>query len=105
MCVCVYVCSLFTTLPFCLLFVPDSFLHFFSLHFNTEDGHLSQLAGAVWEAFHHSRSNEVPLVQTATLASLPPVLPALPSSHLQQAAQELTTLLLDPSSLPSLRLV
>ncbi|XP_063875332.1 MMS19 nucleotide excision repair protein homolog isoform X1 [Scylla paramamosain] len=73
-------------------------------HLLLEDGHLSQLAGPVWEAFHHGlSSDEGPQVQTATLASLPPVFPALPSSHLQQAAQELTALLLDPSSSPSLR--
>ncbi|XP_045134456.1 MMS19 nucleotide excision repair protein homolog [Portunus trituberculatus] len=73
-------------------------------HLLLENGHLSQLAGPVWEAFHHGLScDEGSQIQTATLASLPPILPALPSSHLQQAAQELTALLLDPSSSPSLR--
>ena len=81
----------------------------FTLHPLTEDGPLSQLAEQVWEAFSHGlSSDEGPQVIGATLGALPAVVPALSSSHLQQAAQKLTALLLDSSSSsssPSLRWV
>ncbi|XP_050733299.1 MMS19 nucleotide excision repair protein homolog [Eriocheir sinensis] len=67
-------------------------------HLVQEDGLLTQLAGQVWESFSSGLSSADPQVQATTLTALPAALPALPSSYLQQAATQLTALLLDPST-------